>query len=85
MFNIDMNLEIAETFSTRVVAVSPVQRWSERASGSVTFGVQRVAPTARLSIDMTRARELRRLLGQVTDGNRHPEISTGGPVGEEVW
>ncbi len=25
------------------------------------------------------------LLGQVTAGNRHDEVSTGDPVGREVW
>jgi antitoxin MazE len=33
----------------------------------------------------SRRARLLELISQITEENRHPEIDTGGPVGNEIW
>lgn len=63
----------------RVVADAAYLEPGGVVEASVRDGRLVVAPTSRPKYT------LEELLAQVTDENRHDEISTGSPVGEEIW
>jgi len=84
MFELQVNRDSSQTFT--VTTTAPARSFDRTvAVQSAVFGANRPRPT-NMSIHISpEALALNSLLSRVCEGNRHAEVQSSGPVGEEVW